>query len=110
MKSEHGTGEHVGSREGKNPLQMRLFDGGSHDQPGSPKPALAHCVAHRELKPAKLQGERSERGSPEDRHGSEHATGLLPSRAAGASIPLSDIRLLKEVDYLLSAALRLILE
>jgi len=32
MKSEHGTGEHVGSREGKNRLQMKLFEAGGDDQ------------------------------------------------------------------------------
>lgn len=33
MISEQGTGEHAGSREGKNPQQMSLFGTGSDDQP-----------------------------------------------------------------------------
>jgi len=32
MMPEHGTGEHAGSREDNNPLQMNLFEAGGGDQ------------------------------------------------------------------------------
>jgi hypothetical protein len=33
MMSERDTGEHAGTRDDTNPLQMSLFGGGGNDQP-----------------------------------------------------------------------------